>query len=316
MIKKLAIGSWAYTFGPYATHPVPLDEVIRRLGALGFDGVELNGFAPHAHPDLYPTRDQRRRLVDLLSSNGLQACNYAPDFETVPPALVSTENYTQVFRRYLDFCVDCGIPKLRVDTVSAPGTVEVGREPEVLDRVARLWQRCAQLAEDVGVLLVWEFEPGFLFNKPSQVLALVSRVDQANFQVLFDSCHAHLCATQGARHAGSPEYVQGGEAAFAAQLHGKIGHVHLIDSDNTLHDRLTSTHAPFGTGVLDFPAIVQAIDAAGYDDCWWGADLCFWPEAWEVTAAAREYMARLLTARVPISTPQQLQRSAAPANDA
>ncbi len=293
MAKKLAIGSWAYTFGPYETHPVPLDEVVRRLGELGFDGVELNGFPPHADPDLYPTKASRRKLVDFLAANGLQACGYAPDFGPVPPALAPAEEYEQVFRRYLDFCVDCGIPKIRVDSVSQPGT-EVGHEEEYANRVAGIWRRSAQVAQDAGVLLVWEFEPGFMFNKPSQVLDLVARVDHPNFQVLFDSCHAHLCATQASRHPGKPEYLPGGEIEFAQLLAGKIGHVHLIDSDNTLHDNMTSTHAPFGTGVLDFPAIVSAILEAGYTDAWWTVDLCFWPQAWDVTAAAKEYVTTLL----------------------
>ena len=293
MTKKLAIGSWAYTFGPYEAHPVPLDEVVRRLGELQFDGVELNGFAPHADPELYPTKASRRQLVDFLAANGLEACGYAPDFGSVPPALAPAEEYERVFRRYLDFCADCGIPKLRVDTVSQPGA-EVGHEEEYVERVARIWRRCAQLAHDAGVLLVWEFEPGFMLNKPSQVLRLVAQVDHPNFQVLFDSCHAHLCATQAARHPGQPEYLKGGELEFARLLAGKIGHVHLIDSDNTLHDSMTSTHAPFGTGVLDFPAVVSAILAAGYTDPWWTVDLCFWPQAWEVTAAAKEFVTKLL----------------------
>lgn len=294
MTRKLAIGSWAYTFGPYAAHPVPLDEVIQRVGDLHFDGIELSGFAPHAHPDLYPTRASRRQLMDLLAAHGLQACGYAPNFDAVPPLHVAEQDYERVFRRYLEFCVDCGIPKLRVDTVSEPGAVEVGREAEALDRLSGFWRRCAHFAQDAGVLLVWEFEPGFLFNKPSQIVALTERVAHPNFTVLFDSCHAHLCSAQGARQFGQLERLAGGAIELAGLLRGKIGHVHLIDSDNTLHDGTTSTHAPFGMGVLDFPAIVRALLAAGYTDAWWGIDLCFWPNAWEATAAARVFVADLM----------------------
>jgi sugar phosphate isomerase/epimerase len=295
---KVAIGTWAYTFGPYEAHPIALDEVVRRLGDLGFDGVELNGFAPHAHPDLYPTRDSRRRLVDLLSTHGLEPAGYAPNFGAVPPTTSRTADYERLFRRYVEFCVDCGIPALRVDTVAEPDAVEVEREERVMDHVARTWRRCAQVAQDAGVLVVWEFEPGFLFNKPSQVLALLDRVDHPGFKALFDSCHAHLCATQASRQAGPPEYLAGGAVEFARLLDGRIGRVHLIDSDNTLHDGATSTHAPFGTGVLDFPAIVAAVVAAGYSDPWWTVDLCFWPDAWGATAAAKDYVTTLL-AQVP-----------------
>jgi sugar phosphate isomerase/epimerase len=77
-------------------------------------------------------------------------------------------------------------------------------------------------------------------------------------------------------------------------LTGKIGHVHFIDSDETLHDDDTSTHAPFGQGVLDFQSIIKAIEDAGYDDEWWPMDLCFWPNALEATAPAKQYMDELI----------------------
>ena len=76
-------------------------------------------------------------------------------------------------------------------------------------------------------------------------------------------------------------------------LTGKIGHVHFIDSDESLHDGLTSTHAPFGQGVLDFAAIVQALYESGYTDEWWAMDLCFWPKALEATAPAKAFMGGL-----------------------
>jgi sugar phosphate isomerase/epimerase len=78
-------------------------------------------------------------------------------------------------------------------------------------------------------------------------------------------------------------------------LTGKIGHVHFIDSDETLHDGETSTHAPFGQGVLDFDAIVVALAEAGYDDEWWPIDLCFWESALEATAPAKRFMDDLLS---------------------
>ena len=67
-----------------------------------------------------------------------------------------------------------------------------------------------------------------------------------------------------------------------AQMGKRIGTVHLIDSDNTLHHDQTSTHAPFGEGVLDFDAIIEALKKVGYAGPWWTIDLCFWPTAWDI----------------------------------
>src|SRR5439155_1443122 len=73
----------------------------------------------------------------------------------------------------------------------------------------------------------------------------------------------------------------------------KIDHVHLIDSDNTLHNNETSTHAPFGQGVLNFDALIPALLRSGAPTNWWTIDLCFWPNAWEVTADAKVFLDRM-----------------------
>jgi sugar phosphate isomerase/epimerase len=93
---------------------------------------------------------------------------------------------------------------------------------------------------------------------------------------------------------GEKELLPKGVVQFAHMLTGKIGHVHLIDSDGTLHDDDTSTHAPLGTGLLDFDEIIPAILDAGYKDEWWTIDLCFWPKALDVTADSKAFLDKLI----------------------
>jgi sugar phosphate isomerase/epimerase len=179
-----------------------------------------------------------------------------------------------------------------VDTVSSPFLVAEGKVDyqTAWRRVSTTWHACAQLAQAAGIKMVWEFEPGFLFNKPSEVVKMIEAVNHPNFTILFDTCHAHMCSVVAARQPGEKETLKGGAVEFAGLLKGKIGHIHLIDSDNTLHDNETSTHAPFGKGVLDFDKLMPAILNAGYTDEWWSVDLCFWPQAWEVTADAKKVL--------------------------
>src|SRR2546422_2210456 len=59
------------SIGPYAANPVPFDEVVERVAALGFDGLELGGFPPHPNPDDLPDVDQRQELTERLRSKGL-----------------------------------------------------------------------------------------------------------------------------------------------------------------------------------------------------------------------------------------------------
>ena len=69
--------------------------------------------------------------------------------------------------------------------------------------------------------------------------------------------------------------------------------MHLIDSDNTLHNDDTSTHAPFGQGGLNFDELIPQILSSGLPTNWWTIDLCFWPNAWEVTQDAKMFLDRL-----------------------
>jgi len=291
MAVKLSIGSWAYTFGPYAKEPILLPAVCKKLGELGFDGIELGGFRPHAHPDDYATPAKQAELRALLSDNGLEVSAIAADFWT--DALVPWEKpdaYRATFKKNLDFCKAIGIPCIRVDTVAPPpGPVGKARQ-DALKKCAEVWRECAETAAKAQVKVTWEFEPGFCFNKPCEIVGLVKKVGHPNFGVLLDACHAHMVAAVGARQPEPVETLPGGELDLIKKLTGHINHIHLIDSDNTLHGNETSTHRPFGEGVVDFDKVIPAILKAGYRSPWWVIDLCFWPQAWEVTEAAKRFL--------------------------
>ncbi len=295
-MAKLSIGTWAYMFGPYESNPIPLDEVLSTLSKLKFDGVELAGFKPHAHPDDYPAAADKGALRQKIADNGLAISGFAADLYENPPASSDPavrQRYVDVFKRNAEFCADIGSPSIRVDTVSPPPLPEGETYESAWANLVGVWQECADFAADAGLLMVWEFEPGFMLNKPSEVTRLHDDIGRESFKVLYDTCHAHMCAVIAARQPEPRETLAGGAAEFAELLTGKIGHIHLIDSDETLHDDDTSTHAPFGTGVLDFDALMPTILGTGYASDWWTIDLCFWPEAWEVTEQSKAFVDEL-----------------------
>ena len=49
------------------------------------------------------------------------------------------------------------------------------------NKVASVWYKAAEVCAKKGVKLIWEFEPGFLFNKPSEVVRMVYKVDHPEF---------------------------------------------------------------------------------------------------------------------------------------
>src|SRR5947208_538283 len=165
---KISLGSWAFSFGPFAYHPIPFEKTVKRLSSAGYDGIEICGFPPHITLDKYPTTDSRTQLVRSLQDHRLEVSGYAADFTSVNPvALGNKEKYLDLFRRNVQMCVDIGSPSIRVDSIAAPGSIEERDYQASFDRLAEMWNTAAGLAQQAGIRLVWEFEPGFVFNKPS-----------------------------------------------------------------------------------------------------------------------------------------------------
>ncbi|MGH7246643.1 MAG: sugar phosphate isomerase/epimerase family protein [Pseudomonadota bacterium] len=293
---KISLGSWAFSFGPYSDNPVPFDKTARRLSEAGYDGIEVCGFPPHITLEKYPSQDSRRELVRFLRDLRLGVSGYAAEFPGVNPAVsADREKYLDRFRRNVEMCVDIGSPAIRVDTVAGPGSIPDADYQAAFDRVAAVWHDAAGIAERAGIRMVWEFEPGFVFNKPSEVTALHQKVDHPNFRVMVDTSHAYMCGVVGARQHGAKETLAGGVAEFLKMLKGRIGAIHLIDSDGTLHHDETSTHRPFGEGFIDFPSLAPPLLAVPGID-WWCIDLCFWAGSWEIVEPSRKFVQKLLGA--------------------
>ncbi|HPO12503.1 MAG TPA: sugar phosphate isomerase/epimerase family protein [Candidatus Hydrogenedentes bacterium] len=293
-MKKISIGTWAYSIGPYADNPVPWEEILEKLASLDFDGLELGGFGVHPNPDLLTSKDQRDACKQGVADAGLAFSGLAANLWG--EKLINTEDtshYIDEFSKNLQFCVDLGIPGIRVDTVQPPTIFSEVDADTARKRVVTTWKQCVAEAADKGVYVTWEFEPGFAFNKPSDILRIVDEVNHDNFGVQFDTCHAHMVAAVGARQPGQKETLPGGALELAQKLRGKINHLHLIDSDGTLHGDETSTHAPFGEGILDFDALIPEILKSGIPHDWWTIDLCFWPDAWTVTEKCKKAVDKL-----------------------
>lgn len=296
---KLGCGTWPYMFPPYAARPYTLKECFEMISKLKFDGVELSGFKPHAHPDLYPTKKERSDLAEEIKSYGLEVAGIAADLSGYPIASPYEDvraRHEEMFDAFLKFCEDLDIRAMRVDTVSGPEGIPGVAYEDAWSRVVSAFKRYAEKAEDSGVKLVWEFEPGFMFNKPSEVVKLLNDVNHGNFTAMVDTCHAHCCGI-GLNQQPPLDVLDVQLSKIAAEfirrLKGRIGHVHLIDSNNTLNPHNTSTHCPFKRGVIDFDAVMEALNEVGYTG-WLVLDLCFWPEAWEATEPCKKFLDQLV----------------------
>ena len=220
-IPKISLGSWAFSFGPFEADPWSWERFVDYTAEHGYDGVEINAVPPHPHPDLYDTAAKRRELMARLGDRGLGVSGYAvnghlPDLEAAPPALAGPRQFVATLRPYLRFCSDAGIGALRLDTASPPEPLAAATYEARFANAVRCLQALAAAAADHGVTLMWEFEPGFWLNKPSEVVRLHDAVGHPNFKLLFDTSHAYMGAVVGSRHTGAPETLPGG--AVSARL--------------------------------------------------------------------------------------------------
>lgn len=311
MSKRTSIGSWAFTIGPYASHPIDFQTVCEKLKALGFDGVELGAFPPHpnpgnpngpddAWPGAMPERSQREELRARMKEWGLEFSGIAANLWG--EKLINTADqskYIAEFRKNSEFCRDVGIQGIRVDCVQPPTILREVDYATAMQRVVKTWQECCAIAAGNGQYVTWEVEPGFAFNKPSDAVRIHDAVNRDNFGIQYDTCHGQMVAVVGARQEGEKETYPS-QVDYIRMLDGRINHIHLIDSDNTCHKDAqgndeTSSHPPFGAGLLNFDEIMPAlVKAARCPHDWWTIDLCFYPDAWTATATCKAALDELI----------------------
>ena len=278
MEAKISRGSWCLAFG---FDPMPtLEQVVKVLSAFGYDGIELAGFFDHATVEKYPDEASRKKLVKWITEeHGLELVGYAPgpygDFGRLPWATGSDEvvaEYEKCFEEYLKFCVDCGIPSMRVDPGDFGPLAHDADYDKAWDRVVTLFQKHAQRGREEGVEMLWELESGQIFVKPSEAVKLLNDVGDDNLKLMYDIGHVEACAVLAHNQVQPQERLAGGQLEFVEMMKGKIGHMHVCDTDSNTWHNAFGTHLGIGKGIIDFDALIPAVVDAGYTSKWWSVD--------------------------------------------
>lgn len=138
--------------------------------------------------------------------------------------------------------LDC--PQLNCLAGIAPAGIEAGRLREILIENLRF---AAERFAGAGLRLLVEpintrDRPGFYLSRPDQAMEIIDAVGADNLFLQFDVYHAQ---------------VMQGDIVRSFQIYrDRIAHVQIADNPGR--------HEP-GTGELNFPFILDAIDRAGYE---------------------------------------------------
>lgn len=242
---KYAFNTWAYGSFPSWLPAYTLDETIRRLAAIGYDGVEIGCAAPHAWPP-YLSTGRRKELKALLDRENLVVSTLLPPPGGGPganPASVLPEERAFARAHYIDvvdLAHDLGAEKVIYVggwTIFGVTRLEGWKHSvQCLDAVARH-------AASRGVTMVVEPTPADsnLIETADDALELIAAVGQPNIKAMFDTFHALY------RNEPSADYVR--------KLGDQLGHVHCADVGR----------GPPADGPIDWFSVLQALKDASYD---------------------------------------------------
>ncbi|MEU6425437.1 sugar phosphate isomerase/epimerase family protein [Microbispora sp. NPDC046973] len=300
---KVSVGTWCMAFG--MDRPADLEQALKVAGAFGFDGVELAGFVDHVVLDRYSDSSARDGLRTMLDDLGLHPVLLAPAphgaIARIPPWPTTDDRdvvaeHDRWWARYFEFAATLGIKGMRIDP-GMRGPLPYGVDyNQVWDRVVEMYGRLAERGAETGCSVLWEVESGQPFNKPSEIVRLLDDVGHPNLQLLYDTAHFHAATVTGHNQVQPEELLEGGQVELIRRLRGRIGHVHLCDTDGDVTRNFFSRKIGFGKGVVDFEELLPVLVDC-YEGEWWCVDVIpfssqVWGDLWDGVAFVRDVVGR------------------------
>jgi sugar phosphate isomerase/epimerase len=278
---KLAFSSNAYL-------RYSIEETIRRIAAAGYHGIELLADVPHAWPaGLLPERvESIRRSLDAagLAISNINAfmMNAIADPRQPywHPAWIDPDPHYRAIRREhtkraLALARELSAPHI---TTEPGGPLAEGQTRRTgFDIFYEELMPCVERAEDLGVGLLIEPEPGLLIERFDEYLELMARIDSPRVGLNFDIGHAY-CVGEDPQD-------------WVARMAEHTVHYHLEDIAATrVHQHLVP-----GRGAVDFHATLRAIDETGYSG-WLTVELYPYLDSPDDAAReARAYLAAVMS---------------------
>jgi sugar phosphate isomerase/epimerase len=245
----------AYSSNAYMN--VSVEETIRRIADLGYQGLELLADVPHAWPaGLLPERKASiRQCLDryglsISNVNGFMMNAVADPRQPYwhPSWIEPDPNYRAIRRehtkRALQLARELGAPSVQTEP---GGPLAAGQSwQSAADVFYEEIMPCVSLAEQLEVYLLIEPEPGLMIEKFEQYLEFAGRINSPWVGLNFDIGHA-FCVEQD-------------PGLWIARMAAHTRHYHIEDiAASRRHAHLIPGH-----GAIDFPAVLREIAKSEY----------------------------------------------------
>ncbi|MBI5491911.1 MAG: sugar phosphate isomerase/epimerase [Deltaproteobacteria bacterium] len=235
----------------------PVSEAVEKIGAIGYEGVELLADAPHLY-----TRALKRSDIDELkaavSRAGVKVCNinantvrgcygsevWDPLFEPSlsNPDPVARAWMAEYVKKCIDLAFEVGSPNISVNS----GKIMPDTAPEdalgiFKDSLREVLAHAATKGVRIGV----EYEPGLLIESCEELSTLIYEIGSPLLGANLDLGHSHVMGED-------PETV-------ARSLSGRVFHIHAGDIKGRDHFHLIP-----GLGDMNFRSILKLYDNGSY----------------------------------------------------
>ena len=242
-------------FSTNAFKKYSLEESIRAIANIGYEGVEILGDVPHAYPPLFG-EEQIQSVKDILIKSKVQISNinaftlYAIK-DTYHPSWI--ENNYAMRELRVQHTVNC------LELASKIGSKNISTEAggpidrDILDKseLRKLFvtglTRAAATAEKEKVKILIEPEPNLLLENSGQFLEFIKNISSDYVGLNFDIGHFYCMWEDPAK--------------VVYDLADYTEHFHLADIAN---DRVHNHLIP-GLGSIDFRSVFKAISEIGYE---------------------------------------------------
>lgn len=222
-----------------------LEETVRRLARIGYDGIEISAGAPHAWPP-YLTTMRRQEVKNLFEeheitlSSMLPAPGGGPGVNPASPSEEERRWTVGYYKEIAELCAEWGAETL----LYIPGWQIFG----TTRRQAWAWSRevlgqIAHHAGERGITVVIEPTPenSNLCESCDDAIELMEDVAMPNVKLMFDTCHVFY------RREVPTDYVY--------RMGKDLKHVHLSEIDRL----------PPGSGSGDWVSLIDALGEVEFD---------------------------------------------------
>jgi sugar phosphate isomerase/epimerase len=260
-------------FSTNAFKKYSLKESIRLIRDVGYEGVEILCDVPHAYPPCLDEEDILS-IQEIISKNNIEISNlnaftlYAINDVYHPSWIESDKQLRELRIQHTINCLRLA-KKIGAKNISTEpgGPIEVGNDNKYnnndfknntnnkrssydLEALQEFFVngivRTSKVAEEYGVKILVEPEPGLLLENSEQFLKFIKNINSHHVGLNFDMGH-FFC-------------VREDPAALIYNLAEHIGHFHLADIAHTrVHNHLIP-----GQGSVDFASIFKAISEINY----------------------------------------------------